>query len=449
MGISFGGLASGLDTERIVTSLMGIERQPLTRLSTRKAAVDSASAIINTISTKLTTLKTAAEALSTAKGFASWSATSSDTSVAVAVNGVPEGGNYTLDVTQLAAEQRTHSNTQTSATNALGMTGTLTLTSGAGTPVDVAIDATDSLAAIASKISSSGARVSASILFDGTNYRMVTRGLDTGVANAVTFGQSGFDLGLDVPANTVQSARDAIIKIDGIDIRRPTNEVSDVIPGVNLALSKLATGVSIKTQPDNAALETKISAFITAYNDVVTSSHSATGYGSAKASNAELKGDSVLRTVLGNLSALVTRTIPGTTGLYASLASVGISTTSTGTLKLTSSKLTAAMTADPAAVRRLFVTDANLGASGLMGAMKTTIDGLSGTSESMLQARIDRLGTTSRTLQKSVDSMQMRVDKTEARLRSQFATLEKRMAAYSSQTSALSAYSGRNSGNNS
>lgn len=436
-GVQFGGLASGLDTNGIIDGLMKAERIPLTRMTSKKSRVDKASSTLTGFAAKLTGLKTAAESIGSADKFSSFSASSSDTAVVSTVTGAAASGSYQLTVTALAREQRSYSNSFGSASDALGLAGTIDVGIN-GTSQQISIAADDSLASIASKLSTSGARISASVLFDGTNYRLQVRGLDTGAQNAVSFAESGLALGLDVPANTFQAATDAEIVIDGITVKRPTNQVTGVVPGVTLALTKVsASPIELRVQEDSDSLAGKLRTLVTAYNDVVNAGRAAAGYGSAPAAVEELAGDSVVRTILGSLSRTMYTPVAGATAKYNTLASVGLSLTRDGLMKLDESKLKSALVADATGVAKLFVVDAALGATGVTGTFKAVVDQATGSSTAALQTRIDAFGTQSRRLQKQADDFQIRLDKTENRLRNQFTSMEQRVSAYTSQTNAL------------
>ena len=63
-GLSLSGLASGVDTSSIVDQLMALERQKLTTIGYRKAAVTGQQDALKEVASKLSTLKDAALALS-------------------------------------------------------------------------------------------------------------------------------------------------------------------------------------------------------------------------------------------------------------------------------------------------------------------------------------------------------------------------------------------------
>lgn len=448
MPIQFGGLASGLDVESIISSLVSIEQQPISQLNSTKSLVDQAVSMLGNFSSKLSALRSAADALKDPKQFASFNASSTDTSaVTASLFGTSAPGSYDVRVLALAKEQKSFSDPQSSSTNALSMAGSLDMTIN-GVTTNVAVASTDSLADIAAKINGSGARATAAVLFDGTNYRLQVRGLDTGVANAVTFAENGFTLGLTKPANLYQAAQDASVKVDGVTVTRPTISVVGVIPGVTLALSKVSsTDAVVSVASDPTALGTKVAAFVTAYNDVVRAGQTAAGYGATKAQNSQLAGDSAIRGVLGRLSAIFSAPISGTSGLYSTLGSVGVGTNKDGILQLDKTKLSAAVAADATAVARIFVTDPTQQATGVMATFSTMVTSMIDAPDSLVAARVSGLQTKSKGIAKKTDEMQARIDTYTTRLRAQFTAMDQAVAAYKSSGTSLTNF--LNSNNNS
>jgi flagellar hook-associated protein 2 len=437
MSISLTGLASGLDTGALIDGLVQAERQPIVQMQQRQKGLDQAKQTLSGFAAKIATLQSAIEALADPVQFASFVSTSSDPAIAVSTSGATTPGRHTVSVSQLAQESRIRSDAQPSATVALNLAGSLDISIN-GTTTSVSVAATDTLADIATKIRTSGARVTASVLYDGTNYNLIVSGLDTGAANAVSMTENGFSLGLTKPSNVVQSAQDAKLEVDGISITRPTNSVSGVIPGVTLALANKTTSpATIDTSTDTAGLQKKIQAFVTAYNDVVTAGHQAAGYGSTKPSNTELAGDSAIRSVLLRLSSMVASAIPNTIGKYSTLASVGVSSTRDGTLTLDANKLSAALADDPAAVAHVFVNDPQNASTGIMKTMDDATKTFIGGPSSSVQARMDAIASRSRRMADQMTQMQSHVDALEARLKAQFAAMEKQVSQFKSWGDAL------------
>lgn len=439
--ITFSGLASGLDTNSMVTQLVAAESVPLTALQTKASNVSSASQTISGFSSALSSLASAATALSTSSGFSAFTATSSQPSAVVATTtGAATGGSYDIAVTQLAKAQRTYSDPQASSTDPLGMSGTLSLTVGTGTPVNVSVTSGESLTDLAAAISSSGARVAASVVYDGTQYRLQVTGLDTGAANAVTFGESGFSLGLTNSANTYQPAQDAKLTVDNIPITRSTNQITGVVPGVTLALAATTTTGSpatVNVASDSTSLASKLQTFVSAYNSVVTGVHQAIGYGSTKASNPELANNTAMRSALAQVTSVMDQIVAGTTGKYTTLSSVGLELQNDGTLQLDSSKLSAAVADDPASVSRLFVTDTNTGATGVMKSLASTIKGFTADQSSLITAQITAFGTETKQIQDQETAMQDHITAYQTNLQKQFAAMELVVQKYKTAATAL------------
>src|SRR6185436_19432299 len=86
-----------------------------------------------------------------------------------------------------------------------------------------------------------GLGLSATVVYDGSNYRLVLNGNQTGQSNAINITDTS-GLGLGVAANTVQAAQDAVVRVDNIQVTSSTNTVTGIIPGVTLRLTGLSTG---------------------------------------------------------------------------------------------------------------------------------------------------------------------------------------------------------------
>ncbi len=432
----FGLNPSGLDTASIVTKLVGIRSQTLTAMQTNLNNASSAASTVSTFASHLSALSSAASDLSFPTGFNATGASSSDSSYVTAspsYGGVP--GSYSLDVAHLASEQRTRSNTFASSSTALGLSGSLSVQVGSGTPVSLTIAGTDTLNDIATKISSAGLRVNASVIYDGSNYRMLVRGLDTGASNAVTLTEGSpalaSALGLSTPANTYQHAQDSAFTVDGVSMTRPTNQISGAIPGVTMALVRPTTSsVTVSVTTDSSTVAANVQAFVNAYNRVVYDSHNATGYGGQKASNPLLQSDRVFRSALDQMSNLVGSVVPGTSGAYTTLRSVGVSLQNDGTLSFSSSTFAAAMTADPTAVSKIFVTDASNGSTGVMSSFRTVVNGFIGTSSSPANAEASAMSQRATAIQAQIRDEQARITTYQTNLQTQFTNMEINVAKY-------------------
>src|SRR5213080_3728034 len=97
--ITVGGLATGIDTQSIITQLVALEHRPVDLLGLDVEGVQATQASITSLTSKLGTLSAAAHALDTADGVLVRQATSSDLGVLEAAAGTgAQPGSVTLTV---------------------------------------------------------------------------------------------------------------------------------------------------------------------------------------------------------------------------------------------------------------------------------------------------------------------------------------------------------------
>ena len=72
------------------------------------------------------------------------------------------------------------------------------------------------------------------------------------------------------PKRPVSTAQDAALQVDGIDVTRPSNDVSDVIPGVTVNVKAASDKpVSLKIEPDRKAVKDAIIGLVGDYNRIM------------------------------------------------------------------------------------------------------------------------------------------------------------------------------------
>ena len=88
---------------------------------------------------------------------------------------------------------------------------------------------------------------------------------DISIRNVQVFDPSS--LGGIKPLNPVSTAQDAIVSMEGIEVRRPSNEISDLIPGVTItARGASDQPVRLQVVPDREAVKEAIIAMVGNYN---------------------------------------------------------------------------------------------------------------------------------------------------------------------------------------
>ena len=429
--ITFSGLASGLDTGSLIDRLVSLERNSATTLSARQSDLNTQKSIVGSLSSAVSALGTAARGMDLDSEIRPRAATLSDTgklSIAVAANA--SVGVHDLRVKQLATAEVRSSRLFDAATAGALATGGVDITV-AGTTKSVNWASTDSLDSIATKINSASAGVSASVLFDGTKHRLVVTSSTTGTAAAPTLVDRGDGLDLANAANVKIPATNAVLSIDGIDITRGSNVVSDALAGVTFTLNAPHAVGDPTTKAtvalDQKSLTDKIKSIVTAYNSVNAALHVQLDYnGTTKGSNT-LFGDSSLRQLQGALASTMSRAYGG-----SNLGILGLSRDKTGGLTFDESKLAAALASDPDAIAKVFVT------GGFATAVGALADTYTQSTSGILAVKSQSLVDRHKSLQSQIDRINKGADALQHRLENQFSALEQAMSALRNQSAYIS-----------
>jgi flagellar hook-associated protein 2 len=359
------GIGSGLDIKSLIEGLSQAERAPKDALLRRREEANNAR--ISALADASAGIDSFASALS---GLISSGSLFSQPSVSqpnlVAASALP-GTRLTslaadLEVVQLARSQTLQSALLAGTAAPVGQ-GDLTLTTATGS-FTISIDATnDSLSGLAEAINGKNAGVTASVITDQGGARLILKGA-TGESNAFT---------LDVPAGTssglerfaygpavtggmalAQAPQDAILRLDGVEVRRASNSIKDLIPGVQLDLKGAAPGTRIAlgvTRP-TASIEQAVGDFVSAYNELMKALNTATAPG-ADGAGGPLRGDLSVREMKRQLAELPSKVL-NSQGALKTLSEIGVATNRDGSLSLNKVRLQSVLASSPTDVEGLF-----------------------------------------------------------------------------------------------
>jgi flagellar hook-associated protein 2 len=105
------------------------------------------------------------------------------------------------------------------------------------------------------------------------------------------------------------AAEDAHVRVNGIDVYRQTNTISDVIAGVSLTLSAPTTGAAtLSLARDTSTVKEKLQAVVKAYNDMASDFKILTGPKSEDEEDifsGSLYGDSTVRNILAQVRSVM------------------------------------------------------------------------------------------------------------------------------------------------
>ncbi|GAB6063301.1 flagellar filament capping protein FliD [Deferrisoma palaeochoriense] len=355
--ISFDGLATGINTTETVDKLIEVESRPKILKEAEKARLENQLTAWQEVNSKLLDLRTQAQEIWKSSTWATLTATSSNESILTATASADaQAGTYTVEVTQLARAHQISTGGYASDLDTVG-TGTLTVTVGAKS-AEITVDASNNtLRGLADAINQADVGATASVIYDGSQYRLLVTSDETGTANTVSLAASGFTL----TTSTVQDAQDAQIRFGSgagaITITSSSNQIDDVIPGVTLNLVNASPGtqVTVSMSRDTSDVEEKIQAFMDAYNTAMGFIGEQFDFDPQKNQGGILMGDRTLLTIQTRIQSIVSSPV-ATGGDFTSLRSVGLELDDDGLLSFDASKFQEAVAQDPDAVKNLFRT---------------------------------------------------------------------------------------------
>lgn len=450
MGISASGMLSGLDVDGLVSSLMSIERQPLQNLQSKQSSFNSKLSAFGTLKSAVSTFQTAVKALGgdALRGLTASSSKTDVLGVGATKDGGASAGSYQVVVKQLAQSDKLVS-APVLAEPPLTAGSTMKIAVGKGDPVTVTLTDT-TLASLSAAINKANAGVTATIMNDGKNDRLVITGSKTGSDNTVSIVGSGSlaqfntaalpsdaeNPGAAVAAamQRTQSAQNAEMTIDGIEVSKPSNTVTDAIKGVtlNLAQTNVGSPVTVNLTKDSASIGKAVNAFVDAYNTLATAVNKQTAYNTTTKSGAVLNGDASARSILTSIRAELGKGT-GEAGGLSMLADLGIAFQRDGTLKVEKpAKLDAAIASNLEGVANLFS-----GANGVATRLTKVTEEMLG-SNGVFKNRTDGLNASISSLSKSQERMELQLAQTEKRYRTQFTALDTSMTNMQSMNSYLS-----------
>jgi flagellar hook-associated protein 2 len=441
MGISSStGLATGIDTDALVSKLMAVEQRPVTLLQNRQAALQASQSAFASLAGKVADFKRLADALANPETLFPRSVTSSDETVAtgVATPGAAQG-TYTLTVTGLARGSIAAATATTAAlTDTIAAApGTFTFRLGSGgANVTIPVTTTTTLEQLVKAVNDAGAGVRAAAVNVGTAaapaYKLTLTSTATGSASDIVVATDGTTLNI---ANT-QHADDAHFSIAGIGtFARASNSFGDVISGVTISL-KAASGTSeIAIAYNAAALQSSLQGLVTAYNDIVTSvgsqSVGTTGI-AGTVTPGVLSAEPVPRSLVAALRQAVGTRVAGAIGSFSDL---GIAVARNGTLTLDPVKFKAAIDADPQAVANVVAGTSS--AKGVADLLSAAADNATRAVTGSLSVRQKGFDASIKDLQKQIDGGLARLTVRERVLRQQFLTLEETIGKLQQSQSSL------------
>ncbi len=484
--ISFGGLASGLDTSAIINALVSVERLPILQLESQKKTENKKLDLISTLKDHLKGLQAKADGLKTIGSFLDFKVSASADNVATfTTTGEAQTGANTLEVLSLAqADRWAFDGVADPDVDLASVDGEQIDFTVNGTNYSIALtQASSSLNEIASSINSlAGDDVTASVVNVGTDsspsYQLVLAADETGEDYRITSlsstvtglpidGTAPDGAGAAQSANNITVGSNAVAIINGLQVERSGNEFNGVVQGVDITVlsADVGTEITFSVEADTTSIKEKMQSFVDAYNNVIKFANAQSVYTEDGGAGGELFGDSILRSVRSAIGSALfdvdLTTVQNDAEGFSTLSLVGIKTSNDGTLSIDSTIFDDKVSTNLDALADLFAdTDGfdNGGAaagtaayyvdtttdSGVADKLSRAIDrmfgsiaGPNGSVKALFDSRTEAIDNKISTLDDSIERKERYLEIYEQNLITRFAALEGLMGGLNSQGAAL------------
>ena len=351
-----------LNVASIVSGLMAVEQQPLTKLDSKIGTVSSKISMLGTFFAKASALQSAANSLTSATAFSGRTATSSNTALITATASPSAAlGELAVSVMQSAVGQ---------TTTLTGGFGSATADVPAGgfelkghtfpTSINTMVVGgvtrsfnSDTLTSLAAQINAYNDAdpsfgIKASVIQKAPNdWGLLLTGATTGAGNGFNVPAS-IGTGPALTNNTVAAA-DAKLSLNGVEYTRPNNTFDDVLPGVSLTINQAVTAPSASTSATvvvaskGSSAVTAVQTLATAYNDLWAQYQSLTRSGADASTRGPLNGDGAIESFMGSVKGFFNAGLYDSTGNHASWSTSGVTFQRDGTLLVDAAALTSSM----------------------------------------------------------------------------------------------------------
>lgn len=430
------GVGSGLDLSGLVDQLKAAERQKLVPILEQQSAQKTKISAYGRLQSAMDRVQTSIAALNDASSFKQQKSTVTGEGVLATAGETANAGRYEITVSQLARAGSAASNSVALDQELTAADTAMTLNFGAGTTqssYDVNIAAGSTLTDVRDQINADKeAGVTASLVNDGTGYRLALSSKETGEDASLT-GFTGL-ASLTMDAATLRAGQDAELNVNGITITSKTNRVEEAIQGVTLDLTAAsANPVTLVIERDEASLREAIDSFVSNYNEMKSTVGRMTAYNGEGEISGELVGDRTVRTIEDRLRRDITDNLG--TGDISRLSQLGIAIDERGRLKVDEAKLDDAVANNPEGLSAFFAGETEEG--GFAGRLNATLEAITA-EEGIIQSSVNSAELRVDSLEERKLRMEASIERSTERYRKQFGQLDGMIAQMNSMSSYLS-----------
>ena len=449
--ISFSGLGSGIDFGVVRDAILSQRSIPITRLQTKVGNYNGRIESLKQLNASLAALNTATEALTNRDLGTGRNGVTSDAAVATAsATSAAVLGNFDLNVSRIATNLTQASRNFSSATDPILVGGAETavfeLQKGGVSPgISITIDASNnSLEGLRDGINNANAGITANIVDikgDGSELQLVLNSNETGDVGRVelvetTSTGTGADFNLRSlnPPDGDFTKLNAAFALNGLELTRPTNAVSDAVTGVNLTLKK--AGSSSITITQSTDVENKLRGFVNAYNAIQDFVAGQYKKDASDRPTGVLAGDSTLRGVQQQLRSALNTISSNNGGVFESLTQIGVTSTDEGKLEFDATVLNEQLKTNPDDVKALLYGKTE-GQTGIFNSIQELTSGLSDSVTGSVQTAITGYQNSVKSLNESISNRLEGLNRLRDLLTRQFSAADAAIGQLNNQGTAL------------
>lgn len=375
------GAGSGIDIKGLVEGLMAVERAaPEQRLDKKEEKFEAQISAYGTLKSSMEEFKKVLDPLTNPDLFGARSATFPSNNEFITANSLnpdAQTGTFDIEVIQTAKSQSLASASVDDPKKQLLLTGdadeTVTVNFGAWNPAGTVFSANadkeslditikpgqSSLQDIADLINEENSGLQATVLDDGLGQSKLLLTSPSGESNEVQVqvsNNNGSDklsmIRFDGTAGGMdekQGGQDAKLKVNGLDIQRASNTMDDVVKGFDFTLNKASAGevVTFSIEQDRGTSEQAIRDFVEAYNAFAEAAKNLTGTTkdeeTGKTKSGSLSADGSAKSMVSTLLGSRSNKVPGLSGDFTLLATIGVVTERDGSLTIDEEIFTGAL----------------------------------------------------------------------------------------------------------
>lgn len=444
-GFAISGIASGLDTDAIVTQLLELEKAPFRETEARKEGFEKELSAWRSLNTRLLAVDISVSQLQGEDLFLNRTGTSSNEEVLkIQTSPGKDLGTYSFTVESLAVNQQLISDGYAESTAPLDITSVaIQIGTALFDPIEID-DESRTLEGLRDAINVADQGVSASIIDAGEaagsdRYKLMLTSEKSGTAGAASFTFETTTGGSEPVLNTLQAADDAVVKlgegVNAVTITSSSNTVEDVFNGVSLELLKADPGnpVTVTLESDRNPVKASLQNFMRNYNDVADFFSDQFRFNSETGVSGTLFGNRDLINLQNDMVSAVTDPRPGLA--LNSLAAVGIGLDQAGQLSIVNQGEFDKALQNPDALNEL-LNDPDRGVitqfDKVLENATTASIGIISNQEQFLQERITEMAD------KNLEFLR-RLDARERILRREFGEMERVLSTLQSQSTQLGA----------